>query len=295
MKNSFQKIGIISRFRKAGVKDSLKTLINFLESRKLTIVLEADTAKVIPNKLPTVTREDLGKNVDLIISVGGDGNLLSASRIAAPFDTPILGINRGRFGFLTDIRPDEIAERVDEVLQGQFSEERRFMLQAKIKHDQHETKNLALNDVIIAAHDTAHMMELEIQVNNDFMCAQESDGVIIATPTGSTAYALSGGGPILHPSLNAIVMVPMFPHTLSNRPIVLDGDSKIKITIPKHTHRRAKVTCDGQDSIPIKIGTTIEVVKNDKPLRLIHPLSYRYFDTLRGKLYWGQRRVSSEW
>jgi NAD+ kinase len=290
MPTTFNTIGLIGRVNREGVAETLETLIAYLQTQSVAIVIEQETGASLNLSLPLVKREQLGQSCDLIISVGGDGSLLSTARIAAPFNTPILGINRGKFGFLTDIRPNEIAERIGEILTGKFKEEKRSMLQAKIINNGSViSQYLALNDVIIAAHDTAHMLEFEIHVNNAFMCSQQSDGVIIATPTGSTAYALSGGGPIVSPSLNAIVMVPMFPHSLSQRPIVLNGDSVVTLTIPPNAQHAAKMICDGQDSEPAKAGSIIEISKYEKPLRLIHPLNYHYFETLRGKLHWGHK------
>lgn len=284
----FKTIGIIGRLRKQGVTDALQTLINCLESLNTRFILEADTAQALAGQaFKTASREQLGVESDLIITVGGDGNLLSASRIAAPHDVPILGINRGKFGFLTDIRPNEINKLVRDVLAGSYHEEQRFMFQATTNGS--DETLLALNDVIITPDNTSRMIEFEITVDNRFMCSQRSDGMIVATPTGSTAYALSGGGPILHPDLNAIVLVPMFPHSLNNRPIVLSGDSEIKITIPEACTTAARATADGQNDVPLTVGHSILIKKSSKPLRLLHPKDYNYFETLRGKLYWGHK------
>lgn len=281
MSSSFQTIGIIARLEKPGVPETLKNLVDFLKKHQLNILLEKDS----------VSRKALVKQADLIITIGGDGCLLSTARIAAPQKTPVLGINRGRFGFLTDIRPNELEAQLEAILSGRFIEEKRFMLQTQLSGKQGNHKNLALNDVTITAENRTHMLSFEIYVDDKLLCSQQSDGVIIATPTGSTAYALSAGGPIVQPHLDALLIVPMSPHTLSMRPIVLDSNSNIAIKIPD---RQAQVTCDGQDYLPAEPNTHIKVCKSSEPLRLIHPKGYDYFESLRGKLHWGQELRNKE-
>lgn len=290
MTTTFETIGIISRLKKNQTADTLQSLIAFLERQGKQIIVEKETAKPLKLSVRTIKASELAKQCDLIITVGGDGNMLSAARLAAPYRTPILGINRGKFGFLTDIRPDRLGEMISDILAGNYKEGQRFLLKTEIYSEQKLVNSgLALNDVILAPNETSHMLEFEIQVNQKFMCSQQSDGLIIATPTGSTAYSLSGGGPILHPYLNAILMVPMFPHSLTHRPIVLDGDSEIDILVPDTTERLPRVSCDGQDYMSVHAGDVIKVKKYEVPLRLIHPLSYSYFASLRGKFHWGQR------
>ena len=178
------------------------------------------------------SRKMIGEVSDLIIVVGGDGSLLSAARTLARFDVPVLGVNRGRLGFLTDVSPDEIEQRVGEVLDGQYRIEKRFLLDVMVKHNGEPIGTAdALNDVVVNSGTSAKMIEFELYIEGEFVYRQRSDGLIVSTPTGSTAYSLSGGGPIMHPKLDAIVLVPMFPHTLSSRPIVVDGNSEIKIVI----------------------------------------------------------------
>jgi NAD+ kinase len=287
MKTTFKTIGIIGRLRKQGMAEALQALIACLRACDAKILLEKETAQSLDHTdLELISREALSK-ADLIITVGGDGNLLSAARIAAPNNVPILGINRGKFGFLTDIRPNEINKLIPEILAGDYHEEHRFMFNAKLEGG--DRILLALNDIIITPDNSSSMIEFEITVDNDFMCSQRSDGMIIATPTGSTAYALSGGGPILHSNLNSIVLVPMFPHSLNNRPIVLSGDSEIKITLPETSMAAARATADGQNDLPLAIGETMIIRKSKQSLRLLHPKDYSYFETLRGKLHWGHK------
>ncbi|MEM9243705.1 MAG: NAD(+) kinase [Pseudomonadota bacterium] len=295
MKKYFQSIGVISRLKQDDTAKTLQELIEFLQQRQLEVLLADSTAKLIANDLATVADDVLAKHCDLIVSIGGDGNLLNAARLAATYDTPVIGVNRGRFGFLTDIRPNKIPEMMGDILDGKFIERSRFMLDMAVcdKHTKIDG-GLALNDVVLAPNQTNHMIEFEIRVNNKFMCSQKSDGLIISTPTGSTAYALSGGGSILHPKVNAVIMLPIFPHTLSNRPVVIDADSEIMITIPETAKYLPRASCDSQTHTPIKPGNTVRIVKADKPVRLIHPLSYDYYANLRGKLNWGQRLTNGD-
>jgi NAD+ kinase len=295
MKAKFQTVGIIAKRHITGLSDTLLTLINLLKSKKLNVILETDTAELLSIKhgLPTLPHENLGKKCDLLIVIGGDGCMLSAAHTAAINNTPIIGINRGRLGFLTDIKPNEIDLKINSILQGNYREENRFLLQTKLD-DSASKQQLALNEVVLTAGESSHMIEFEIYINNDFMFSHRADGVIISTPTGSTAYSLSGGGPILHPNLDAIVMVPMFPHTLTSRPIVVDANQKIKITIAKNNKIPAYFSCDGKNYISVKPGKSFVIQKFTNPLKLIHPKEYNYFETLRSKLYWGQKLPDNE-
>lgn len=291
MPNAFKTIGLIGRQRKEDISDTLESLRKFLQARKLSIVVEEETATFFgTDKLPAYPRNELGKHCDLIIVVGGDGSLLNAARAAIDSQTPILGINRGRLGFLTDINPNEINTKVAEVLNGKFIEEKRFVLDVYIQQGKKKlAPNIALNDVVLLPGDVAHMIEFSITINEQFVCSHRADGMIVATPTGSTAYALSGGGPILHPSLDAVVLVPMFPHTLSARPIVIDANSHSQITIAETNEKPPRLSCDGQAPIEIPLGATIHISKKLQALRLIHPTDYNYFETLRLKLGWNTK------
>lgn len=291
MSNSFKTIGLIGRQRKDDIKDTLETLKNFLLQKKHHIVVDSETATIFSEQnFPTYPRDELGKHCDLIIVVGGDGSLLNAVRAGIHSNTPLLGINKGRLGFLTDIHPDELENKISEVLAGKYLEEKRFLLSAKIELDnQIIAQDMALNDVVLMPGDVAHMIEFAITINEQFVFTQRADGLIVATPTGSTAYALSGGGPILHPQLDAIVLVPMFPHTLSARPIVLAGNDKIKITIDKDADTMPQLSCDGQARISLAPGCNIHISKKAEQIRIIHPHNYNYFKTLREKLHWSTK------
>jgi NAD+ kinase len=287
MNTHFQTIALMSRQRhyESGI-EVLKSLVKYLIKNNRAVILEEETALLLNDSArPAYAVDALGKHSDLIIVVGGDGGLLQAARAAVQYDKPILGINRGHLGFLADIHPHEIEERLDAILAGEYKEERRFLLNAVVQKPQpiHAT---ALNDVVLLPGQVAHMIEFEIFVDEQFVCKQRADGLIVATPTGSTAYALSGGGPILHPDLDAIVLVPMFPHTLSSRPLVLSSHCNVLLHITKNTPLFPRLSCDGQAHIELSGGDYVSIQKKEEKLRLIHPLNYDYFDTLRVKLHW---------
>lgn len=286
-KPTFKHVFLIGRPGIPEVLETLHLLTKYLTTLAIEFSIEKNTADLLKEKnADVIAAHELLPSCDLIIVVGGDGSLLQASHIAIEHDLPVLGINRGRLGFLTDIHPDELA-KIGEVLQGQYQQESRFFLQATLHHG-HEVihQNLALNDIVMHYGRTPHMIEFEIHVNQQFVCSQRADGLIIATPTGSTAYALSGGGPILHPHLNALVIVPMFPHTLSSRPIVIDANTTIEVRVGQNNVATPYVSCDGRERIALPSGGKIEIKKYHKPLRLIHPMDYSYFAALREKLGW---------
>lgn len=280
-KKHFQHIALIGHTRK-NITDTLDAVKDYLLEKNATLIVEENTAQLMMhNNLPTFSEKNIPHDVDLMIVVGGDGSLLNAAHYALPYNLPVLGINRGRLGFLTDIHPNELS-KIGDVISGKYTIEERFLLSVTDKN----TLTVALNDAVLLPGDTAHLIEFEIAIDNQFMCQQRADGLIIATPTGSTAYALSGGGPILHPPLNAIVLVPMLPHTLSSRPIVVDGNAKIDILISAINETSPYFSCDGQRRQKIAPGDRITIIKNEKKLKLVHPTNYDYFATLREKLGW---------
>ncbi len=287
MKNAkFQHIALIGRPGK-GTRDTVETVAKYLTDLGISVSIETKTAKTLKNcTSPTFLQDNLPKQTDLVLVIGGDGSLLNAAHLALPHDLPVLGVNRGRLGFLTDIHPNEL-DRIGAVLSGQYKMEERFLLSTTHHESNQNThKDIALNDVVLLPGDLAQMIEFDIFVDDHFVCHQRADGLIVATPTGSTAYALSGGGPILHPELNAIALVPMFPHTLSSRPFVVSGDAKISLVINKKNEASPCISCDGQRRIPVTPGSKIRIQKNKKTLKLIHPDNYEYFATLREKLGW---------
>lgn len=293
MKKTFKTIGLIGRQRKENISDTLSALKDLLLKKKLKVILESETAAHLPaENLPVYSRDEIGKHCDLIIVVGGDGSLLNAAHAAVKYNIPILGINRGRLGFLTDIHPSELNDRLSKVLDGEYSEEQRFLLSTHIiANDKIIAANNsdALNDIVLMPGGVAQMIEFSIEIDNQFVCSQRADGLIVATPTGSTAYALSGGGPILHPQLDAVALVPMFPHTLSARPIVISSNCKIKLLISTSNEAEPGLSCDGQERIALPPGSEVLIEKKSKQLCLIHPQDYNYFETLRTKLHWNTK------
>lgn len=236
------------------------------------------------------TWQAIGETANLVIVVGGDGSMLYAARLMASYNIPLLGVNRGYLGFLTDIQPQQVTEKVSEVLNGEYSQERRFLLEADIDGENNKERySDALNDIVLYPGEISRMIEFEVYINDSFVYSLRGDGLIISTPTGSTAYSLSAGGPIMSPSINAISLVPMFPHTLSSRPISIDADSKVDIVFSQANENEARLSCDGQVRFPVAPGEKICIRKRKEDLWLLHPKDYDYFSLLRTKLGWGSK------
>ena len=288
----FSKIGLIGRRDSESTQYSLQRLISYLEKQKpVSLYIDEDTSSVLPDcALEIKGRKSLAELCDLIIVVGGDGSLLAAGRAFAGHDIKLLGINRGRLGFLTDISPEEIEYKVGEVLEGKFNEEKRFLLSSTVRRSGKAiSEGIALNDVVLHPGKFIRMIEFELFIDDDFVCRQRADGLIVSSPTGSTAYALSGGGPIMHPTLDAVAVVPMNPHTLSSRPIVVNAQSSIRIVVSHANHLNPHVSCDGQTHVVTQPGDEIEIVKSSRLLNLIHPLGQDFFDICRTKLGWASQ------
>ncbi len=286
---AFSTIGLIGKHANPEVQSTLASLVTFLQVQGIEVLMEQTCAAMMPPSLLTkaITRDKLGALCDLVIVVGGDGSLLDAARTVVDHDVPVVGVNRGRLGFLTDISPQALTQSLEPILRGQYQEERRFFLEMHLMRDDkviHEGK--ALNDVVLYSGDIARMMDFQVIIDDQFVYRQRSDGLITATPTGSTAYALSGGGPILHPSLEAVVMVPMHPHTLSSRPIVVDSHAKIELHIMPDSLLNPRLSCDGQVHFDAKPDDRIVIQRKTQELRLLHPTDYDYYYTLRSKLGW---------
>lgn len=236
--------------------------------------------------IPSVSLGQLVEEAELVISLGGDGTLLTAARALADKNTPLLGINLGRLGFLADVSFEDFESYIEEVVAGRYSVEERFFIEGKFyRGDELISTNIALNDIILHSPESANMIEYEISSGGDLIHIQRSDGVIVSTPTGSTAYALSGGGPIIHPSLETLAIVPICPHTLSNRPIVLPADQPIELRLGQDT-QLAKVSYDGHSTQLVKQQDRVLITRYGEPLALLHPEDYDYFEVLRAKLYW---------
>ncbi len=287
----FKLIGVIGRPGSMQVVETLKRLKTFLVSRNLEVVIEEAMSQLLPGHgLEVCSREQMGEQCDLVIVIGGDGSLLGAARAVARYNVPVLGINRGSLGFLTDIQPDHLEEQIGEVLDGKFMVESRFLLEAELKRNGVVVGHSdALNEVVLHPGKVTKMIRFELFIDGQFVYSQRSDGLIVATPTGSTAYALSGGGPIMHPRMDAVVLVPMHPHTLSSRPLVIDGNSEIKIVIDTDNTTWPQLACDGQVHISAAPGDVLSIHKKPFKLRLIHPLNHNYYEVCRTKLGWGNR------
>ncbi|OZG74011.1 NAD kinase [Hahella sp. CCB-MM4] len=288
----FRNIGLIGRMGSSQVVDTLKRLKSFLFMEGYSVIIEESTAAVMPGHGAQVSSKKLlGEICDLVIVVGGDGSLLGAARALAGSNVPVLGVNRGRLGFLTDILPSEIEDQVGEVLNGKYIEESRFLLDAYVKRDGEPIGyGCGLNDIVLHPGKSTRMIGFDLYIEGQFVNSQRSDGLIVTTPTGSTAYALSAGGPIMHPRLDAVALVPMFPHTLSSRPIVVDGNSEIKIIIGEYNETYPHVSCDGQTHITCAPGDTVTIGKKPQKLRLIHPMNHNFYQICRDKLGWSSSK-----
>ena len=296
MSKPFKKIGITGRLGKQAIWETLQNLYTIVHDMGCQIIVDQRIANVF-HSMPSLTfaDEQFGANCDLIMVVGGDGSLLHAARFGITHQVPLLGINHGRLGFLTDIRPNDLTHDITAILNGHYLEEQRFLLGAELYVQQTKIHSqIAINDVILKQGHSPHMLEFEIYVDKQFVCCEHADGIIVATPTGSTAYALSGGGPILHPQLDALVLMPMYSHTLSSRPIVVNGHSLIEILVTGNNAHTSYVRCDGEDLMPLPPQGKIEIKKRQQKLRLVHPNHYNYFQNLRTKLGWGKKMPSDE-
>jgi NAD+ kinase len=296
----FSSIGLIGRQDNTGISDSLNVLVDYLLDRQnLNIVVDEAVSSFLQGhdsfkSIQVVAQEEFHLHCDLAIVIGGDGSMLKASQNLANQNLPVVGINRGRLGFLTDILPEEIERDLGQVLDGEFKEESRFLLEVSIKSEK-GVKNIgcALNDVVVHPGIAAQMVEFSLYIDQEFVYQQASDGLIVATPTGSTAYSMSAGGPIMHPKLDALVLVPMYPHSLSSRPIVIDGKSEVTIVVGDRYHMMPQVSCDGHVEYTAAPGDLISVSKKPEYLRLLHPRYYNYYETCRSKLGWSHRPGSA--
>ncbi len=292
MTETFQRVGLVGRSRQEGLQTVVDELITLLRARSITVMLEDRLGAVTTEDCTLLSRDEIGERADLVIVIGGDGSLLSAARTLARYNTPVLGINRGRLGFLTDISPDELTEQVPAVLDGAYTEENRFLLDVSMERDGKSIAYAdALNDVVVNSGTSAQMIEFELSIDGEFVYRQRADGLIVSTPTGSTAYALSGGGPIMHPSLDAIVLVPMFPHALSSRPIVVQGSSEIRLDVLARNRIHPPVTCDGQVNMTARPGDAVVIRKKPERLTLLHPLGHSFYASCRDKLRWSNALV----
>ena len=284
----FRRVAVVGRTGSPHVVDSLNIVVSALHKAGVELVFEAKTATML-GKPDGVPRSAIGKRVDLVVVVGGDGSLLGVAREVAHTGVPVLGVNRGGLGFLADIAPDQIVEKVAHVMAGDYTVEDRFLLEASVHRAGASLEvGVALNDVVVHAGSMSRMMDFQLFIDDEFIYEQRSDGLIVSTPTGSTAYALSAGGPILHPRLDAIEIVPMFPHTLTSRPLVVYGDSTIGVRFGDAA-ATPKVSCDSQVDFGLGPGDEVRIVKHAEALRLAFPIGHSFYESCRSKLDWATR------
>ncbi|MBC3885412.1 NAD kinase [Undibacterium griseum] len=281
-------IALVGKYNAAGIAGSISALASFLDQSGHTVVLEAETASYIElDAFAVMSVPDIGKQADAAIVVGGDGTMLGIARQLAPYNVPLIGINQGRLGFITDIPLDRMMPVVAEMLEGKYTSERRSLLQAIVVRGGDQIfSGVAFNDIVVSRGTGSGMVELRVEVDHHFMYNQRSDGLIVSTPTGSTAYALSAGGPLLHPSLSGIAMVPIAPHALSNRPIVLPDSSEIVIEIV--AGKDISVNFDMQTFASLLHQDRIIVKRSAHTVTFLHPKDWNYYDTLREKLHWNE-------
>ena len=286
----FQRIGIIAKHADAPVRAALAATLAVLKAHGCDVIIDANCATVSDESNVRVAPEiEVANNRDLVIAIGGDGTLLRAAKLSFPSKASVLGINLGRLGFLTDLTPAQVPVALSPILDGNYTSEERCVLRAEIiRNGEVVGRDHGLNDVVIQKWNTARLIAFETYVDGRFVLSQRSDGMIISTPTGSTAYSLSGGGPILHPQLQAVVLVPICPHSLTNRPIVLQDTATIELHIANEYADETRVTCDGDPMVQIIPGDNIKVSRHQQTVHLIHPASHDHFANLRGKLHWGR-------
>lgn len=267
------------------IHDQLNVLVDYLKKNNHQIFIESKTQQQAKLEgVESIALNDLTQHADLVIVIGGDGTMLGVARSVVDANIPLVGINQGRFGFLADLNIDSMLKNVELILKGDCLEDKRILLQADIIRSKAKIyDSFALNDVVVKS--SLRLIELEVYIDNKFVHRQRSDGIITSTPTGATAYALSAGGPILHPSLDAISIVPINPHTLSNRPIAVNGNSSIEIKIIHLDD--AYVSIDGQIKFPLDLRDVIKIQKSKQTVSILHPKDYCYFEMLRNKLHWG--------
>jgi NAD+ kinase len=289
--HQFQTVGVIGKPNDARVAPTLRAVAGHLARHGCEVLVERASAAAVRGHGRPVSRDVLAQRADLAVVVGGDGTLLNAGRTLAPAGVPILGVNAGRLGFMVDVAPADVRSALDAVLKGRYVREPRLMLSAAVRSGRRvRGPFLAINDVVMRNQAAVRMLEFETWLGDEFISLHRADGLIVATPTGSTAYALSGGGPVMHPGLEALAVVPICPHTLSDRPVVIGAGRPVRVVLGGARGTRAMCTCDGQANVTVKAGDTVEIVRSNHVLELIHPKNYKYFNILRNKLHWGRDR-----
>jgi NAD+ kinase len=286
-------IALVGKYHSLEIAESLRRLAEYLYERGVSVFIERETAEHIGSQVDlsrwvTCGFNDIGAHADLAIVLGGDGTMLNAARRLARYCVPLVGVNQGRLGFMTDIARDDLLTCIDDLLDGRFTPESRMLLAAEVVRDGRDiATNMALNDVVLDKGAIGRMIEFELFIDGEFIFNLRSDGLIVSTPTGSTAYSLSAGGPILHPTLTGIALVPLCPHALTNRPIIVNDQADIELRI---THADdPRVHFDGQVTLDLECGDSLRLRRSEYTIRFLHPPGYRYFSMLRQKLHWSER------
>ena len=290
MNKRFSRIALVGKVEDVRVADSMVALAHHLRLRGLVVLVDASvTVADLPKDVERRSVDQLVTDADLIVAIGGDGTMLFAAQLAIGREIPLLGINRGRLGFLTDVSPDDMIGSFDTVLQGRYETDARNLLEARLtRADGPVISRHALNDIVVQRHESGRMVELETWIGGQFVNTHGGDGLVIASSTGSTAYALSCGGPIIHPSLDAVVIAPISPHTLSDRPIVVGRDNRVEVRLLERSATHAQVTCDGMLLGDLDASSRLVIEPSASIITLLHPPGYEYFRLLRSKLHWGR-------
>jgi len=296
-KPEFERVALVARRdtgMRSSVADTVLAAAQCLDRRGVEVLLEEHTAATLrlPEDLQAriVQRKELAQVCDLVVVVGGDGSLLGIAREVARDGVPVTGINRGGLGFLAGISPDLLDAQLTAILNGDYAPEDHFLLHAQTERGGEPlSSSPALNDVVVHPGSMARMIEFELWIDGEYVYDQRSDGLIVASPTGSTAYSLSAGGPIMHPKLDAIVVVPMFPHTLTSRPLVVRGDAQIRIKVLRAQNSTPQLSCDSQVNVDLEIGDEIVINKFSNPLKLVYPTGHSFYESCRSKLDWASR------
>ena len=292
----FKSIALVGNAKDPRVAECMLALTAHFHARGLHTLVDPAVGLAFPfDTFSFCPEQAFATRAELIVAIGGDGTLLYAARLVAGHAVPLLGVNRGRLGFLTDVSPNSMLEDLDTVLAGRYTEDRRSLLAARLERVGAEPVTaLALNDVVVGKSETGRTMDIETSINGRFVNSHTGDGIVIATATGSTAYALSCGGPIVEPNLDVWVLAPISPHTLSDRPIVVRGDSKIQVRIAERIGAHAQVTCDGTAFGDLDQGDTLYIEGAQPQISLLHPPGYDYYRLLRSKLHWGRGGYGAE-
>jgi NAD+ kinase len=286
--SQYKTVGIFSRPRRAALAEIVPQLLAWLTARGVTPIFDAETAGCLNDSDIGKTRHQIVQEADLILVLGGDGTMLAASREAAPRGIPILPINLGGLGFLTSFTLDQLYPALEEALAGRTAIEERVLLLAERTHNGNVlAQQRVLNDAVVHKGTLARMIELELYIDGGFVCRYRADGLIVATPTGSTAYSMSAGGPIVHPAVESILITPICPHTLSDRPVVVPDASHIELKLLESSDS-VFLTLDGQIGVPMQLGDTVRITRAAERLKLLHPPTITYFEILRNKLKWGE-------